>query len=93
VATLLRDFPFSNNLSGENAATQLFDKVTEAGLSVDILVNNAGVGMTGDFARGDYSRMTSMLQLNILALSQLSCLFLQPMLDRKQGLGHRFGQA
>lgn len=76
---------FAMDLSIQNAPEQLFDKVQESGMSVDILVNNAGFGMTGGFAQHDYSRMTNMLRLNMLALSQLSHLFLQPMLERKRG--------
>jgi short-subunit dehydrogenase len=73
------------DLSDIDAPQQLFEQVKQSGLSVDILVNNAGVGMSGAFAKGDYSRMTRMLQLNMVALSQLTHLFLQPMLERKRG--------
>lgn len=76
---------FAMDLGGENAPERLFEKVKQAGVSVDILVNNAGVGMTGRFATGDYSRMTNMLRLNMVGLSQLTHLFLQPMLERKRG--------
>lgn len=75
----------SIDLGGDNAAEALFQQVQQAGLSVDILVNNAGVGMTGLFASGDYSRITNMLALNILALTELTHLFLQPMLQRQRG--------
>jgi short-subunit dehydrogenase len=64
---------------------QLFDQIKQSGTVVDILVNNAGVGMSGNFASSDYSRMTKMLQLNMLALSQLTHLFLPPMLERNRG--------
>ena len=73
------------DLCRENAAEQLFEAVSQACLPVDILVNNAGIGMTGSFAEGDCSRMTDMLKLNMLVLSQLTHLFLQPMLERKRG--------
>jgi short-subunit dehydrogenase len=76
---------FAMDLTTEHAPEQLFHKVSEAGVSVDILINSAGVGMTGSFAQGDYSRMTNMLRLNMLVLSQLTHLFLQPMLERKRG--------
>ncbi|MCU7931799.1 MAG: SDR family oxidoreductase [Candidatus Thiodiazotropha sp. (ex Codakia rugifera)] len=76
---------FSMDLAGENAVEELFEKVKQTGLSVDILVNNAGVGMTGYFAMGDYSTMTNMLRLNMIVLTQLTHLFLQPMLQRKHG--------
>ena len=76
---------FSMDLAVKNAPRELFEKVKQAGVPVDILINNAGVGMTGHFATADYSRMTNMLRVNMLALTQLTHLFLQPMLERKQG--------
>ncbi len=76
---------FAMDIAADNAPEQLFHKVSEAGMSVDILVNNAGMGMTGIFAQSDYSRLTGMLRLNMLALTQLTHLFLQPMLERRRG--------
>jgi short-subunit dehydrogenase len=73
------------DLSESSAPQQLFEWVKESDTSVDVLVNNAGVGMSGDFSKGEYSRMSKMLQLNMQALSQLTHLFLQPMLERSQG--------
>jgi len=73
------------DLSRKEAPQRLFEQVQAAGLTVDILVNNAGVGMTGHFAKGGYSQMTKLLQLNVLALTQLTHLFLQPMLERERG--------
>jgi short-subunit dehydrogenase len=73
------------DLSDKDAAQELFKQVKQSDVEIDILVNNAGVGMSGDFVKGDYLRMTKMLQLNMLALSQLTQLFLQPMLERKRG--------
>lgn len=76
---------FSLDLGEQNAPEQLYEKVKQSGLSVDILVNNAGFGMTGDFSQSDYSRMSGLLQLNVVGLCQLTHLFLQPMLDRGSG--------
>ncbi len=73
------------DLSGVDAPRRLFEWVTASGAEVDILVNNAGVGMSGYFSDGDHTRMTGMLRLNMLALSQLTHLFLRPMLERKRG--------
>ncbi len=73
------------DLSSEDAPQRLFETVKEADRPVEILVNNAGVGMTGCFPQGDYARMTQMLRLNMVALTQLTHLFLQPMLKRGRG--------
>jgi short-subunit dehydrogenase len=76
---------FAMDLSQQNAPELLFEKVGQKGLSVDVLVNNAGFGMTGNFSKADYSRMSKLLQLNMVRLSQLTHLFLQPMLARGFG--------
>ncbi|WP_456449254.1 SDR family NAD(P)-dependent oxidoreductase [Thiolapillus sp.] len=73
------------DLTGDGAAEKLFSHVEQADLHIDILVNNAGVGMTGAFAQGDQQRMTQMLRLNMLVLSELTRRFLPPMLARGKG--------
>ena len=70
------------DLTDDGAAAKLFAHVEQAGLHIDILVNNAGVGMTGAFAKEDQQRMTQMLRLNMLVLSELTRHFLPPMLER-----------
>jgi short-subunit dehydrogenase len=75
----------SADLSKTDMPQQLYDQIKQSGATVDILVNNAGIGMSGSFISSDYSLMTKMLQLNMLALSQLTHLFLQPMLERNRG--------
>lgn len=73
------------DLSKKDAPQLLFDQVNQSGAVVDILVNNAGIGMSGAFAKSNYSDLANMLQFNMLTLSQLTHLFLQPMLKRKRG--------
>ena len=73
------------DLTENEAPQRLYDQIKASGLSVDILVNNAGVGMSGTFEKGSYPRMTKMLQLNMLALTQLTHLFLPSMIQHKRG--------
>ena len=75
----------SIDLSESGSPQQLYDRLQQLGMPIDILVNNAGVGMSGVFREGDYSKLSRMLQLNMLALSQLTHLFLPQMLIRKRG--------
>lgn len=44
--------------------------------AVDILVNNAGVGDFGPFAEANTAKTMGMLQLNIGALTELTCRYL-----------------
>ncbi|MEL6602158.1 MAG: SDR family oxidoreductase [Cyanobacteria bacterium J06614_10] len=73
------------DLTEPNAAQQIFDQVEQQGLIVDVLINNAGIGDYGEFAAGDWDKLQSMILLNVLALTQLSHLYLPGMLARGQG--------
>ena len=69
------------DLSEPGAAAQLW---REAG-NIDVLVNNAGVGLYGPLADQDPEAVTRMLQLNVVALSDLTRLALPGMLQRRAG--------
>ena len=75
----------SCDLSDPNSPQRLFDTAVSEGLAVDILVNNAGFGAAGDFADTDLQRELDMIQVNITAVTQLTKLFMQPMLKRNKG--------
>jgi short-subunit dehydrogenase len=73
----------TTDLARPGAAADLFQRVGSRIISV--LVNNAGFGAYGEFAKVDLKTQTEIVQVNILALMELTHLFLQPMLARKQG--------
>ena len=73
------------DLAKTNSAEDLFTLVTEKKLDVDVLVNNAGVGDHGLFHRSKLSRNEEMINLNVLALTKLTHLFLPKMLENKNG--------
>ena len=52
---------------------------------VDILVNNAGFGDVGPFAQSDPAFSQSMIEVNCVALTQLTRAFLPGMIERGQG--------
>jgi short-subunit dehydrogenase len=54
-------------------------------LEVDVLINNAGVMYHGDFRDQSPSSIDAIVQLNVASLTQLSRLFLEPMLERNSG--------
>ncbi|MEG4987835.1 SDR family oxidoreductase [Microcoleus sp. BR0-C5] len=73
------------DLTAPAAGTTVFDTVVQKGWTVDLLVNNAGFGDYGAFADRPLDKQLKMVQLNIVALVELSHLFLQGMRQRKSG--------
>jgi short-subunit dehydrogenase len=67
------------------AADRLAEQVAALGLEVDVLVNNAGFGLHGDLAESDPARITAMIQLNCVALVDLTRRFLPGMMARHRG--------
>jgi uncharacterized protein len=57
----------------------------EQGLKVDFLINNAGRGDRGHFETADWSRIQSMIDLNITALTHLAHLLLPSMTQTGRG--------
>ena len=75
----------SIDLSKTEAPQQLYDQIKAEGISVDILINNAGFGIYGEFNKVDWPRQCEMLQLNILAVTHLTKLFVSDMVARDFG--------
>jgi short-subunit dehydrogenase len=73
------------DLSLTGAATELYNEVVEKGIIVDLLINNAGYGGLGKFHERDWQQDLGMIQLNVIALAELTRHFLPSMVDRKQG--------
>ncbi len=73
------------DLTEPAAAKAVFDAVTQKGLTIDLLINNAGFGDYGSFVELDGERQVQMVQLNILALVDLTHHFLPGMRQRRSG--------
>lgn len=73
------------DLEQPQAAEDIFTELQEAGITLDVLVNNAGFGASGPFSESNLDRDLALLQVNVLALTALTRLFLPAMLKRKQG--------
>ena len=64
---------------------KLFTETQKAKLHIDVLVNNAGFGGNGAFRDTNLDDELDMMQLNMVALTHLTKLYLGPMLARKHG--------
>ena len=63
----------------------VFDQVQREGIAIDILINNAGFGAFGEFANMPEEEILGQIQLNIIALTELTRLFLPRMIARGSG--------
>jgi short-subunit dehydrogenase len=74
------------DLSQPESPARLFEEAEKRGLVVDMLINNAGFGSMGEFSKLDLARELNMIDLNIKSLVELTHRFLQPMVQRRQGV-------
>ncbi len=75
----------AKDLSQPNAAQEIFDELEEAGVKLAALVNNAGFATYGPFVQLKLSGELEMMQVNIVALTHLTRLFLPQMVERHEG--------
>lgn len=91
VAKELRDqfgvevFVLPKDLSDPAAPQAIFDQLAAEGIEVDVLVNNAGFGALGHVAELSVERQLTMLQVNVMAVTHLTRLFLPKMIERNLG--------
>jgi short-subunit dehydrogenase len=63
---------------------ELYQELQEAGIVLDVLVNNAGFGGGGAFLDTDWNSEAEMMQVNMVALTHLTKLFL-PQIRAREG--------
>jgi short-subunit dehydrogenase len=61
------------------------EAAADRGMAVDVLVNNAGFGDWGLFGRADLERQLTMIQVNVIALTELTRRLLPGMISRRRG--------
>ncbi|MEO1029755.1 MAG: SDR family oxidoreductase [Bacteroidota bacterium] len=79
VTTIVKD------LSKPNAAKELYNEVSKLNSNLDYLINNAGFGLRGKFHELSWERQQQMINLNMVALTELMYLFLPEMIKRNSG--------
>ncbi|MEC7839689.1 MAG: SDR family oxidoreductase [Chlamydiota bacterium] len=75
----------SKDLAKVNAAKELYQEVKKQNLIVDYLINNAGFGGRGKFHERSWENDKDMINLNVLALVELTRLFLDDMVALNKG--------
>lgn len=74
-----------SDLARLSAPSELYREVLARGIEVSVLINNAGYGIHGDFVDSSLDDLKAMLQLDIVALTELTHLFAQAMKARNTG--------
>jgi short-subunit dehydrogenase len=75
----------AKDLSKPSSVDEIYEEITAAAMAVDVLVNNAGFPVFGLFTETDLQTELEMLQVNVVALTALTKLFVKPMVARRHG--------
>lgn len=73
------------DLATPDGPRELYEAVRSRNIEVNTLVNNAGFGNYGRFDETDLETETTMIDLNVTALTRLTKLFVRPMIERGDG--------
>ncbi len=76
---------YAIDLTEENAAQRIYEFLQANTIRVDYLFNNAGVGGYGIFHERSMEEERKMIQLNVIALMELTHLIVQDMVKNKHG--------
>ncbi len=94
LATLAAELPAHHSVQAEplaidlcqpGAAERLAQRLREQNVTIDLLVNNAGFGARGEFWHVPLERQMQMINLNILAVVELTHRRLGHMVERRRG--------
>jgi len=72
------------DLAHPSSPSELLSELQEAGIVLDVLVNNAGFGVGGGFLDTDWNNEAELMQVNMVALTHLTKLFL-PQIRAREG--------
>lgn len=75
----------AQDLTDPDAAETVYNKVQQAGIEINYLINNAGFGGRGKFHERAWQDDLAMLNVNVMALTALTRLFLPDFVKRNEG--------
>ena len=78
--------PIAMDLGQPGAATRLAAAIADRDITPDALINNAGFGTAGPFVEEDVDRIGAELTLNVVALTELTRVFLPGLIASGHGL-------
>jgi len=74
-----------SDLAVDKGCEKIIKTVEEKNFVVDNLINNAGIGSFGFFSESEYGFEEKLININIIALTNLTKYFLKDMIQRKEG--------
>ncbi|HEX9980952.1 MAG TPA: SDR family oxidoreductase [Flavobacterium sp.] len=81
----IKAIPIPKDLFEADAAFDVYEQVKRQGIVIDILVNDAGQGVYGLLTETDIRKQLQVIQLNVVALTTLTYLYLKDMIARNEG--------
>ncbi len=75
----------AKNLADPRAPEEIEGELQRVGRAIDVLVNNAGFGVYGLSSQADRTKELAMIQVNVVALTDLTKRLLPGMLERRNG--------
>lgn len=75
----------AQDLAQSDAARQLCERLSQEHIEVDALVNNAGFGDNANYLESEWSRQEQLMNLNVMALMQLTYRLGRTMRERGHG--------
>lgn len=73
------------DLTQENAVEEIYSELKWKNIEIEILINNAGFGWIGKFHQREWKQDESMIDLNIIVLTQLTRIFLPDFIQKNSG--------
>jgi len=73
------------DLAQPEAPLEIYDHVKSVGIEIEYLINNAGFGGRGKFHERQWEQDLAMIQVNVVALTALSRLFLPDFVEKNSG--------
>lgn len=75
----------TKDLSISSSPKEIYEELNAQKIRIDYLINNAGFGDFGFFSDCNWDKQLEMIQLNVIALTNLTRLFLPDMINNKYG--------
>ncbi|OMH34056.1 SDR family oxidoreductase [Motiliproteus sp. MSK22-1] len=76
---------FDEDLADPDAAKRIFEQTQALGIKIDVLINNAGFGGYGMFHQRELASEQTMMQVNMVSLTNLTHYFIKGMVERNRG--------